>query len=47
MDDKIIDFKNVTVVRSGTRILDSVDLSIGHGEHTVILGPNGSGNPPL
>jgi iron complex transport system ATP-binding protein len=47
MGDKIIDFKNVTVVRNGTRIIDSVDISIGHGEHTAILGPNGSGKSTL
>ncbi len=39
----LLELKNVTVVRSGKKILDSVSLSIKQGEHVAIIGPNGSG----
>lgn len=39
--------KNVTVIKSGRKILDSVSLSIGQGEHVAIIGPNGSGKSSL
>lgn len=39
--------KNVTVVRNGKKILDSVFLSIKQGEHIAIIGPNGSGKSSL
>ena len=43
----IIEFKNITVLRNKTRILDGVDLTIVSGGNTAILGPNGSGKSTL
>ena len=39
--------KSVTVIKGGRKILDSVSLSIGQGEHVAIIGPNGSGKSSL
>lgn len=39
--------KNVTVVRGGKQILDSVSFSIKPGEHVAIIEPNGSGKSSL
>jgi ABC-type molybdenum transport system, ATPase component/photorepair protein PhrA len=43
----LLELKNVTVVRNGRKILDSISLAIEQGEHVAILGPNGSGKSSL
>ena len=43
----LIDFRNVTVKRGESIVLDGVTLAIRHGEHAAILGPNGSGKSTL
>jgi iron complex transport system ATP-binding protein len=43
----LLEMKNVTVVKDGRKILDSISLSIEQGEHVAIIGPNGSGKSSL
>ncbi len=47
MAEKALELRNVSVVRGGKRILDSVDLDIGSGENVAIIGLNGSGKTTL
>ncbi|RPJ53170.1 MAG: ATP-binding cassette domain-containing protein [Methanobacteriota archaeon] len=39
----LLEFRNVTVVRGGRRVLDNLSVAIGEGENVAILGPNGAG----
>ncbi len=43
----LIEFRNVTLVRGGNKVLRSIDLKIELGEHVAIVGPNGSGKSSL
>jgi iron complex transport system ATP-binding protein len=40
---KLLEFKNVTVIRGHKKILDSLSITIRAGENVAILGPNGAG----
>ena len=44
---KCLQVQALTIRRSGTVILDSVDWQVGHGEHWIMLGANGSGKTSL
>ena len=44
---KTLEMKDVSVVREGKRILDSIDLSIEKNESAAIIGKNGSGKTTL
>jgi iron complex transport system ATP-binding protein len=43
----LLEFKNITVIKGDTTVLDSVSLCIGEGENIAILGPNGAGKSAL
>ena len=43
----LLDLKNVGLVRSGKRILDHVDLTVGEREIVTLIGPNGAGKSSL
>ena len=43
----VLKAQSVTVVRGGTRILDSVSMSVDAGEWLGVIGPNGSGKTSL
>ena len=43
----MLELRDATLVRGGTRVLDRLSLVIHPGEHTVILGPNGAGKSSL
>jgi iron complex transport system ATP-binding protein len=42
-----VELRDVSVIRSGNRLLDRVNWHIAHGDRWVILGPNGSGKTTL
>src|SRR5690606_41222094 len=39
----VLELADVTLIRSGNRLLDNVTWSVADGERWVILGPNGAG----
>jgi iron complex transport system ATP-binding protein len=43
----LLEFRNVTVVKGRTTLLDAVSLTIDEGESIAILGPNGAGKSSL
>jgi iron complex transport system ATP-binding protein len=43
----IFDLSNIAIARGETKILDDISWRVGHGEHWVILGGNGSGKTSL
>lgn len=43
----VLEFADVTLVRSGNRLLDSVTWTVSDGDRWVILGPNGAGKTTL
>ncbi|ARC57060.1 putative ABC transporter ATP-binding protein YlmA [Frondihabitans sp. 762G35] len=45
--DVVLRLDGVTFVRSGTTILDRVDLTVRAGEHWALLGPNGAGKSTI
>lgn len=42
-----MELRNVSVVRSGKKLLDDVNLDIGASENVAVIGPNGSGKTTL
>ncbi|MEH1016568.1 ABC transporter ATP-binding protein [Micromonospora sp. CPCC 206060] len=45
--DLVVDLAGVSVLRSGTRLLDNVDWRVELDERWVVLGPNGAGKTTL
>ena len=45
--ETVVDLSEVSLVRGGTRILNSVSWTTRVGEHWVVLGPNGAGKTSL
>ncbi len=44
---RLIDFRDVEVVRAGRSVLRDVNLTVGLPEHVAIVGPNGAGKSTL
>ncbi|MCU1573692.1 MAG: iron transporter ATP-binding protein [Micrococcaceae bacterium] len=43
----VLEFADVSIVRSGKKLLDGVDWQVREGERWVVLGPNGAGKTTL
>jgi iron complex transport system ATP-binding protein len=43
----VLDFRGVSVIRGGSRLLDDVDWQVSEGERWVVLGANGAGKTTL
>lgn len=43
----VLDFDEVTIVRSGRKLLDKVTWGVDEGERWIILGPNGAGKTTM
>ncbi|OUZ08308.1 iron ABC transporter ATP-binding protein [Aeromicrobium sp. PE09-221] len=43
----VFELDDVTVIRSGRKLLDSVSWTVQAGEHWVVIGPNGAGKTTL
>jgi len=43
----LLDFRHISVMLGGKRVLNDITLTIGAGEHVAILGPNGCGKSTL
>jgi iron complex transport system ATP-binding protein len=46
-DGAVVDLRGVSVIRSGSLLLDGIDWRIERGQRWVLLGPNGSGKTTL
>ena len=44
---EVVGIHGVSVIRSGTALIDAVDWHVNKGERWVVLGPNGSGKTTL
>lgn len=44
-DPHVLSIDHVDLVRTGRNLLDDVSLTVRRGEHWVLLGANGAGNP--
>jgi iron complex transport system ATP-binding protein len=47
LDGEVVGIHGVSVIRSGNKLLDSIDWHVRDGERWVLLGPNGSGKTTL
>lgn len=47
MSQQVVSMRNIDFIREGRTILSDVSLTIGSGEHWVILGKNGSGKTTM
>lgn len=41
--EPVLELRNATLIRGGSRVIEDLSLTIDRGEHTAVLGPNGAG----